>query len=385
MTLPTPPTSPAPLTLVRDAGATPTRPRRNPAQPTIVHAVGARSSLVRVGPVIAELHRRRVFRQVVVDLCPPDTRPSPDALDDIGFPQPDHVIAPGGGGRGERTARMLAAFERVLLDERPALVLLSGDVDATLACALAAAKLGIPVAHVEAGLRDWDWGSPEEINRVLTDQLGDALFCHGAAAAANLRREGVTSGRIHLVGSTVVDWLREAPAAAQRSKVRRALGLAAHDYVLVALHKRATVDGPGRAARLSEALAHLAGRVALLMPGSARATAELAELPGAVRPPAPLGVCAFMALAAEAGAIVTDSGSVQEEASALGVACYTLRPATERLVTLTHGTNVLLDDPADLVHVRLTRPARVPCAIPLWDGHAAARIADALIANFALR
>lgn len=386
MDLCTPPTSPPPLKLVHGkTGAGAARPRGDADRPTVVHAVGARSSFVRVGPVIAELQRRRVFRQVVVDLCPPDTRPSPEALDEIGFPQPDRVIAPGEGGRGERTARMLAAFERALLDERPALVMLAGDFDATLACALAAAKLRIPVAHIEAGLRDWDWGSPAEINRVLTDQLSDALFCHGAAAADNLRAEGVADGRIHQVGSTVVDWLRGASAAARRSAVRQALGVAAHEYVLVALHKRATVDGPGRAARLSEGLSRLGEHAALLLPSPTRTTEALAGLPASVRRLGPLSFCDFVALAGEAGAIVTDSGSVQEEASALGVPCYTLRATTERQVTLTHGTNTLLDDPADLAFVRPSGRPPTPCAIPMWDGHAGARVAEALIANFALR
>jgi UDP-N-acetylglucosamine 2-epimerase (non-hydrolysing) len=295
------------------------------------------------------------------------------------------VISPGGGGRGERTARMLTGFERTLLDERPGLVVLAGDFDATLACALAAAKLGIPVAHVEAGLRDWDWGSPAEINRVLTDQLSDALFCHGLAAADNLRSEGVGEGRIHLVGSTVVDWLRSATATARRSEMRKALGLAAHAYVLVALHKRATVDGPGRAARLSEGLVRLGEHAPLLVPSPGRTSDALSELPLSARRLGPLGFRDFMALAGEAGAIVTDSGSVQEEASAMGVPCYTLRATTERQVTLTHGTNTLVDDPADLAFVRPSHHPPTPCVIPMWDGHASARVADALIANFALR
>jgi UDP-N-acetylglucosamine 2-epimerase (non-hydrolysing) len=354
------------------------------APATVLHAAGARSSFVRVAPVVAELERRGGFRQVVVDLSPVDTRLDDAARAETGVPAPAHVIDAGPGGRGERTGRMLCAFERVLIAEQPDVVVLAGDFDATVACALAAAKLRIPVAHLEAGLRSWDWGMPEEINRVLTDQLSDALFCHSAIAADNLRAEGVGEARVHHVGSTVVDWLRAVPSTVRDSSVRRALGLERYEYVVVALHKRATVDAPGSRTRLAAALSRMAEGAPVLVPSPARTLEALPGVSHRVRRLGPLSCRAFAALAGESGAIVTDSGSVQEEASALGVPCYTLRPGTERQITLTHGTNHLVDDVDDLAAIVPSGRPPTPCAIPLWDGHAAGRIADAVIANFVL-
>jgi UDP-N-acetylglucosamine 2-epimerase (non-hydrolysing) len=288
---------------------------------------------------------------------------------------------------------MLAALERILLDERPSLVVLAGDFDATLAAALAAAKLGVPVAHLEAGLRSWDWASGEEINRVLTDRLSDVLFLQSPEAEDNLRAEGIPDGRTHYVGSTMVDWLRRCAPAARRRAAWRRLGLAPHEYVLVVLHRRATVDGPERTARLAEALKRLARRAPVVVGLVPRTAAELAATgvtgsrsTAALRCVGPLGFIDFVSMATAAGAIVTDSGSVQEEASALGVPCFTLRDTTERAVTLTHGTNTLLgDDPAELAEVSPSRRPPTPCAIPGWDGHASERVAAVLEANFALR
>jgi UDP-N-acetylglucosamine 2-epimerase (non-hydrolysing) len=385
------------LTLVRPDAATPA-----PASPgaawagggargTVVHAVGTRSGYPRIAPVIAELDRMAAFRQLIVDLCPAGGRVRHEALDEIGVPQPSRTVTPGRGTPGGRLAHMLSAFERVLLRERAALVVLVGDVDATLACALAATRLHIPVARVEAGLRDGDWSSDQEANRVLTDRLGDALFTDSPEAEDNLRREGITDGRTHYVGNTIVDWLQRWQPAARRRNLRGGLGLGEHEYVLVALHEPATV-GPGRAPRLAEALVALAERAPVVLPLRARSAGALSAAGlGAGRAPVglhrlgPLGFLDFLSVAGDAGAIVTDSGHVQEEASALGVPCFTLAATTERRVTLTHGTNVLLGDDPELTAVAAARHPPTPCAIPLWDGHAGERVAELLVANFALR
>jgi UDP-N-acetylglucosamine 2-epimerase (non-hydrolysing) len=369
------------------------RPRRDEQGSVLIHAVGERSSFVRVEPIVAAVRQRGEFRQHVVDLCPPDSRPDAEALDEVGFPRPTHHIAPGAGGHGERTARMLAAFEQVLLEVRPSAIVLAGDFDGTLAAALAAAKLGVPVAHLESGLRDRDWGSGEEINRVLIDRLSDLLFVNSAEAEENLHDEGIADGRTHYVGNTMVDWLRRCQPAARTRAAWARLDLDRGNYVLAALQKRATVDDPDRAARLIEGLVRLGRRAPVVLPLPRRTEAVLRAAGLADRCSAPglhcvgpLGFLDFLSMAGGAGAIVTDSGSVQEEASALGVPCFTLRDTTERRVTLTHGTNVLLgEDPAALAEVDPSRRPPTSCAIPRWDGHAAERVADVLGANFALR
>ncbi len=344
-----------------------------------------------MGPVLQEIGQRGQFGRLVVDLCPADSRPSDAALTEIGFPLPDHVIAPGCGSPGERTARVLRAFDELVERTAPAVVLIAGDSDATLGCALTAAKRSVPVARLEAGLRSWDWGSREEVNRVLADRLGDALFVDSLDARENLLAEGVGPTRVHYAGNTMVDWLRAADAGARVRRTRLGLGLKRGEYVLVVLRRRATLDGPGRSARLHQALGRLAARVPVVLPANPR-TAEASASPARPRPPRglhsvpPLGFLDYLSLAADAGAVVTDAGSIQEETSALGVPCFTLRSATERRVTLTHGTNVLLgDDPTDLDAVTLRSPDPAPAGIPRWDGRSAGRVAEILVANFALQ
>ena len=359
----------------------------------LIHAVDDRAGYMRLGPVIAEVERRGEFSQLVVDLCAPASRVGGDELDEIGFPRPARAVAPGRGSHAARIARMLEGFERVLEEERPALVLLAGDLDATLACALAAAKRRVPVARLQAGLRSGDWGADDEMNRVLIDRVGDALFTASPEAADNLRREGITDGRTHYVGNTLVDWLRRAEPAARRRSVRRTLDLAEHEYVLVSLHRPATVEDRDHAGRLFDALVGLADAapVVLAVPARTAAVLEAAGRAGRALPPdlhriRHIGLLDYLSLAGDAGAILTDAGAVQETASALGVPCYTLRTTIEHPVTLTHGTNTLLgEDPPDLAPVAAARRPPTPCAIPLWDGHAGERVADVLAANFALR
>ena len=268
--------------------------------------------------------------------------------------------------------------------------MVAGDVNSTLACALAAAKLGIPVAHLEAGLRSGDWSMPEEINRVLTDRLSDLLLTHSPEAEENLRREGVDTGRVRYVGNTMIDSLRRFEAGARERAGWSSHGVEAGGYVLVTLHRPSNVDAPAQLAAIVDALCALAAEAPVVFPVHPRTRARLAagsqlerlEAAG-VRCTEPVGYLDFLSLQAGAGAIVTDSGGVQEEASALGVPCYTLRTSTERPVTISHGTNVLLgDDPARLLDVRLARRPPAPCAIPLWDGHAGERAADAVLTAF---
>jgi UDP-N-acetylglucosamine 2-epimerase (non-hydrolysing) len=347
-----------------------------------------------MAPIVAALQKRGSFRQVIVHTGQHyDARLSDEVLADLDFPPVDRFLNVGSGSHGEQTAKVIAAFEPVLLEERPVAVVVAGDVNSTLACALVAAKLGISVAHVESGLRSGDWSMPEEVNRVLTDGLSDILFTHSPEGEENLIAEGIGPGRVHYVGNTMIDSLRRAERRARERAVWTTIGVEEREYVLVTLHRPSNVDAPEQLARIVEGLLELAGRHPVVFPIHPRTRARLAgsgalermELAG-VRCIEPQGYLDFLSLQAGAGAILTDSGGVQEEASALGVACFTLRPNTERPVTISHGTNVLLgDDPATIAQVAPSPWGPTPSAIPLWDGHAAERVAEALVANYAVQ
>jgi UDP-N-acetylglucosamine 2-epimerase (non-hydrolysing) len=369
--------------------------RQGPAnrhRDTIVHVVGARPNFVKMAPVIMALERRRAFRQVVVHTGQHyDAKMSAEVLADLEFPEPDRFLKIGSGAHGAQTAKVLLAFEQVIREEQPVAVVVAGDVNSTLGCALAAAKHRVPVAHVEAGLRSFDWEMPEEVNRVLTDRLSDILFTHSPEAVANLRSEGVVEGRIHHVGNTMIDSLRRSERTARLRRAWEESGMKLGEYALVTLHRPSNVDDPAQLARIVDALVEMASRFPVLFPVHPRTRARLGEQ-GVGRLEAagarcidPVGYLDFLSLQSGAGAVVTDSGGVQEETSALGVRCYTLRPGTERPITLTHGTNTLLgDDPESLKQVELASWEPTPSAIPLWDGHAGDRVADVLVTNYAL-
>jgi len=353
----------------------------------IVHVVGARPNFVKMAPLIDALAGHPWLRQVVVHTGQHyDERLSAEMLSDLGLPQPDRFLGVGSGRQGEQTARALIACESVLLEERPDMLVAGGDVNSTLAAALAAAKLGVPVAHLEAGLRSRDWSMPEEINRVLTDRLSDLLFTHSPEAGPNLRAEGIDPTRVHAVGNTMIDSLRRfEPSARERAAWRR-WDVDEGGYVLVTLHRPSNVDRTEQLRAIVGALVALAGRVPVLFPVHPRTSARL-EADGqmehlrahGVTCLEPLRYLDFLSLELAARAVVTDSGGVQEETSALGVRCYTLRPNTERPVTISHGTNTLLGEhPEAIAHVDLPEGPPTPAAIPLWDGHAGERAAAVL-------
>jgi UDP-N-acetylglucosamine 2-epimerase (non-hydrolysing) len=358
---------------------------------TIVFAVGARPNFIKMAPVIEAVGRLGLFRQHVVHTGQHyDERMSAEILDDLGFPKPDRFLGIGSGSHGEQTGFTLIAFERVLLEERPDLVVVSGDVNATLACSLAASKLGVPVAHVESGLRSRDWSMPEEQNRVLTDRLSELLFTHSADANENLLAEGIDGDRIHYVGNTMIDTLRRLEREARSRRVWTRLGAAKNEYALITLHRPSNVDREGRLRAIVDALTELGAHVPVLFPVHPRTRARL-EAFGAlerleragVACLEPLGYVDFLSLECGAGMIVTDSGGLQEEAAALGVPCYTLRPNTERPITISQGTNTLIGDhPAAIAALRPSDEPPAPCAIPLWDGHAAERAADVIADAF---
>jgi UDP-N-acetylglucosamine 2-epimerase (non-hydrolysing) len=369
------------------------QPRVSDGRTSIVHVVGARPNFVKMAPVIEALDRRGVFHQTVVHTGQHyDSKMSDSVLADLDFPPVDVFLGVGSGTHGVQTAKVLSAFEKVLIDLDPDVVVVAGDVNSTLACALAASKLGIAIAHVEAGLRSFDWSMPEEVNRVLTDRLADILFAHSPEATDNLKAEGICPGKVYNVGNTMIDSLRRAEKRARELEAWKSIGFSERSYILVTLHRPSNVDDPARLQAIVGGLVGLAKHSPVVFPIHPRTRARLAEDGGlalleeaGVACIEPVPYLEFLSLQAGAGAIVTDSGGVQEEASALGVSCYTFRPNTERPITLTHGTNVLLgEDPAEIAEVRPSPHPPTPCAIPLWDGHAGDRVADVLVANYVL-
>jgi UDP-N-acetylglucosamine 2-epimerase (non-hydrolysing) len=368
------------LRLVEGAGGEPAAPEH----PAVALAIDDGHDLVRMASVIAALRRRGVFREVVVHTG------AEDAGDRGAGSARRLAVAP--GTHAERTAGILRAFEEVLVEESPAVVVVPGG-GAAMACALAAAKLGVAVAHLEAGLRSGEHGSPDELDRLLTDRLADTLLTHGAHPSANLLLEGVPPGRVHQVGSTAVDALRRCGAPARVRRAWAQLGAPEHGYVLVTLRQPRNVEDDDRLAEVVVALRRLAGRTPVLL-ALHDGLRERLELSGAAPALVRAGVrlvaarphLDFLSLQVGAGAIATDSGYDEEEASVLGVACHTLRSATERDLAVSHGTTVLLgDDPARLAAVRPSGRPPTPCAIPLWDGLAGERVADVLVAHYAVR
>jgi UDP-N-acetylglucosamine 2-epimerase (non-hydrolysing) len=358
------------------------RPRR----PLVIHVVGARPNYMKIAPVYAELERRgRVEQRLVHTGQHYDAAVKDVFFAELPLPQPHVQLEVGSGSHGEQTARALAGLERVFIDLRPDLVLVPGDVNSTLAGALAAVKLGIAVCHLESGLRSFDWTMPEEHNRRVADHLSSLLLVHSRGAEENLAREGIAGDHVVLVGNTMIDALVANVRKARRLAVWRRLGLRAGGYVLVTLHRPALVDTPELLARTMAALGAVARELPVVFPVHPRTLVRLRELGQAederVLLLEPQPYRRFLSLEAGAAAVVTDSGGVQEETTALGVPCFTLRNNTERPVTVTDGTNTVLGlDPeriADLPRLLQERPPgrRLP---PLWDGRAGNRAADAI-------
>jgi UDP-N-acetylglucosamine 2-epimerase (non-hydrolysing) len=350
----------------------------------IVYVVGTRPNFVKTAPVIAALRAQLPEgRHAVVHTGQHYDRLMSDVfLEELGVPAPDYMLEVGSGSHAQQTARVMERLEPVLTEERPDLVLVPGDVNSTMAAAIAAAKLQIPVGHIEAGLRSFDRTMPEELNRIVTDQLSDHLFIHSPEANDNLHAEGVPAERIHLVGNTMIDTLVALEGRFRAAGAARRVGVEPGGFVLVTLHRPALVDGPLLRQAIGQ-LAALAREMPVVFPVHPRTRKTMEALdpshPGLLLTE-PLGYLDFLSLLADAGAVLTDSGGIQEETTYLGIPCFTLRDNTERPITLTAGTNTLLGlDPAAISQIPTAlsqRPAERPEPPPLWDGHAADRIAD---------
>lgn len=353
----------------------------------ILYVVGTRPNFVKTAPVIGALRARLPEgRHTIVHTGQHyDRLMSEVFLEELGVPAPDHMLEVGSGSHAAQTARTMERLEPVLTAERPNLVFVPGDVNSTLAAALTAAKMEIPFAHIESGLRSFDMSMPEEVNRIVADRFASQLYLHSAEAEENLRAEGIPEERMHMVGNTMIDTLVALEERFRAAGAAARLGVEPGAYVLVTLHRPALVDGPLLAETVTQ-LAALAQQMPVVFPVHPRTRKMMesvdAEHPGLLLSE-PLGYLDFLSLLADAGAVLTDSGGIQEETTYLGISCFTLRANTERLVTIRAGTNTLLGlDPTAIATIpaalasRGTPPSNPP---PLWDGHAAERIADVVL------
>jgi UDP-N-acetylglucosamine 2-epimerase (non-hydrolysing) len=352
----------------------------------IAYVVGARPNFVKMAPVISELrHRMPDGCHTLIHTGQHYDRLMSDIfLEELGVPAPDHMLGVGSASHAVQTARVMERIEPVLIEERPDLVIVPGDVNSTLAATLVAVKLGISVAHLESGLRSFDRTMPEEINRIVADEFSEYLFLHSEEAIENLRAEGIADGRMYYVGNTMIDSLVAVEERFRSANAASALGVTAGDYLLVTLHRPALVDGPLLAdviARLDE----VSRELPVLFPVHPR-TRKMMEGLGLEPAPEvhltePVSYLEFLSLEADARAVLTDSGGVQEETTYLNVPCFTLRDNTERPVTVRSGTNTLLGlEPQriDDILPALADPKIVAEPPPLWDGCAAERVADVL-------
>jgi UDP-N-acetylglucosamine 2-epimerase (non-hydrolysing) len=354
---------------------------------SIAHVVGARPNFPKAAPVFRALAELVPGQRLVHTGQHYDPQLSDVFLHELGLPEPDVNLGVGSGSHARQTAAIMIGLEDVFAASRPGLVVVYGDVNSTMAATLVAAKLGIPVAHVEAGLRSFDRSMPEEINRVVTDQLCDLLFATSQDAVAHLSREGVPAARIHLVGNPMIDTLLANLDRCEVERVRATLSLP-DTYVVATLHRPDNVDDQDAAMGLVKAIHAVADQATTVVPlhprGRERLVAAGLLTHTDVRVVEPLGYVEFLSLMRGAAAVITDSGGVQEETTVLGVACLTLRSNTERPVTISQGTNRLVPVAtlAEAVAEALAagRPARWPIP-PLWDGDAGLRIAH-IVARF---
>ena len=357
----------------------------------IVNVVGGRPNFVKIAPILDAMAKVPAISPRLVHTGQHyDHAMSRAFFEDLEIPEPDFFLGVGSGTHAEQTARVMVEFEKVLEQERPDLVLVVGDVNSTLACALAAAKLVVPIAHVEAGLRSFDRTMPEEINRTLTDHLADYLFTTSEDANGNLRREGIPDGRIHFVGNVMIDTLRKYAPAARAKKTAEAFGLAPREYAVLTLHRPSNVDDPKTFGLLLDSLEEILRKVPVVFPIHPRSRRRITEFGFGSRIEAldrlrlcePLGYLAFLSLMLDSRFVMTDSGGIQEETTALGIPCLTLRENTERPITVRMGTNVVVGTRGERIVSEALRllggDHRRRCAPPLWDGRAAARIVEVL-------
>ena len=355
----------------------------------VMVVAGARPNFMKVAPLFSEVDRRGGIDAYLVHTGRHYDEPTPKLFfDELKIARPDIDLGVGSGSHASQTAEVMKRFEPVVLEQRPDGVVVVGDVNSTIACALTAVKLGVPVAHIEAGLRSFDRSMPEEINRILTDAISQWLFVTEPSGVANLRREGVGEERIHLVGNVMIDTLLACRDLCRRSTILNELGLEGRPFGVLTLHRPANVDDPVVLSGLLDAIDQVQRELPIVFPVHPRTRKalegrDLAALPGLIVTD-PLGYLDFMRLLSRARLVLTDSGGIQEETTVLGVPCLTLRNNTERPITIEQGTNTLVGlDPERIVataHRVLAEPPREGRIPDLWDGRAAERIVDLMTA-----
>lgn len=360
----------------------------------IVNICGARPNFMKIAPLMRAYRDYPDIKPVLVHTGQHyDEKMSDLFFRELEIPEPDLNLEVGSGSHAVQTAEIMQRFEPVILDHKPDWVVVVGDVNSTIACALVAKKLGVKVAHVEAGLRSFDRTMPEEINRLLTDSISDLLLVSEPSGLENLRHEGIPAERIQFVGNVMIDTLKSNQAKASRSGILESLGLQSGKYNVVTLHRPSNVDDPETLGRIADALEVVQQDLPTVFPMHPRTQANLRKLGLAARFEAmkqlriiePLGYLDFLKLTGNAAVVLTDSGGIQEETTILGVWCLTLRENTERPVTITSGTNQLVGmDPARIVGAYRECRSRGLDRRPVpekWDGRAAERIAAILNAS----
>ena len=358
----------------------------------IINVVGARPNLPKIAPLMREMRRHPEIEPILVHTGQHyDERLSDVFFRQMGIPAPEVNLEVGSGSHAAQTAEVLKRVEPVLIEHKPDIVIVVGDVNSTIAVSLAAVKLGIRVAHVEAGLRSFDRTMPEEINRILTDAIADILFVTEEDAIKHLLTEGRPRSAIHLVGNVMIDSVRHFLPIAQKSTIGGELGLVDSErwrrFAVLTLHRPSNVDSVEKLTELMSAIEAVANELPVIFPVHPRTKLRLAE-GGAIPSPGlrlidPLGYLDFLCLLSKATLALTDSGGIQEETTALGVPCLTLRENTERPITISQGTNLLVgSDPAQIIRAARdilagnSKAGRIP---PLWDGKAAERIVEILL------
>jgi len=358
----------------------------------ILNVVGARPNLMKIAPLVTEMARHAEIKQTLLHTGQHyDDNMSHIFFEELGLPKPDIYLGVGSASHARQTAQVMVAFEQVCQEFKPDLAVVVGDVNSTMACAITAAKLWIPVAHVEAGLRSFDRRMPEEINRIITDALSDLLFTTSRDADENLKREGIQAVKIHFVGNVMIDTLLTHRQRAAQSDILARLEIAPRRYALMTLHRPSNVDDPATLRGILSALEVIQARLPLVFPIHPRTRKNLeafdlaawvAAMPGLILTE-PLGYLDFLCLMDHAQLVLTDSGGVQEETTILGVPCLTLRENTERPVTVSEGTNeVIGTSPERIVAASLAvlagqgKEGRIPAR---WDGHAAERIVQVIL------
>jgi UDP-N-acetylglucosamine 2-epimerase (non-hydrolysing) len=358
---------------------------------TVAHVVGARPNFMKAAPVMRALGARGVDQRLIHTGQHYDATMSEVFFRELDLPEPDVNLGVGSGTQAGQTAALMVALERVLQDGAPALTVVYGDINSTLAAAIVCAKLLRPIAHVEAGLRSFDDTMPEEVNRRVTDLLSDLLFVTSPEGLDNLAAMGVDPARARFVGNPMIDTLLANLDRFDAAVMRARFDLPER-YAVATVHRPANVDDPAHARRIVAMLQAVAGRVPLVLPLHPRGRPVLESLglesDESLRVVEPLGYVDFLSLVRGATVVVTDSGGIQEETTVLGVPCLTVRPNTERPITISHGTNRLCepeDVPAAVDAILASGPMSVGDGPPLWDGHAGERIADEIVVWLGVR